>query len=144
MGFPQNGPLFRSSSGLSPDWQDYTPTLTGFGTPSGVDFSFIVIGKLLLVRGNFSSGTPTATEARCSLPTGYTSSNTALPAVSLCGYATWNFNSPNIPTILIEANVAYLTFGAQGTSLTGLTKLNGDAYLGAGQGISFFAAVPVQ
>jgi hypothetical protein len=147
-----SGQLLQSAGGTSaPVWgpsfltfASYTPTLVGFGTTSAVNFSFMQFDKVLLIRGNFTSGTSTATEARCPLPAGYTVAGSSIvPTIALCGYGTWNFNSANIPAILIETGVTYLTFGAQGAGLTGLTKLNGSSFLTTGQGLSFFAIVPI-
>lgn len=142
-------PLFTplgggSGSATVVQFTAYTPTLTGFGTPSNVNAAYFEVSKCLIIRVNFTSGTSTAVEARCSLPAGYTSvSSSVLPAIALCGYGCWDFNSANIPTILIENNVSYVTFGAQGAGYAGLTKLNGDGYLSNGQGLTFYAIIPV-
>jgi len=50
----------------------YTPTFTGFGTPSSVNFWYRQVGDRLEIRGNFVTGTTTATPGLISLPSGFT------------------------------------------------------------------------
>ena len=55
------------------DWQSYTPTFTGFGTASSVAMYWRRSGDSIEIKGRFTSGTSTATEARVSFPSGLTS-----------------------------------------------------------------------
>ena len=52
------------------NWISYTPTVSSFGTVSAVDFKYRRVGDTIEVVGTFTSGTPTATTAAVSLPTG--------------------------------------------------------------------------
>jgi hypothetical protein len=52
------------------DWISYTPTFTGFGTPSGVDFKYKRMGDEIHVVGTFTSVSPTAVTGKVSLPSG--------------------------------------------------------------------------
>lgn len=122
----------------------YTPTFTGFGTPTAVLFTYAQLGKFLVIQGTFTSGTNTATEARISLPPGYTSS-ASIPTITGAGtYTGFNANSGSIFTILIETSQTYLTFGIQDSSHAGFTKVTGSGALGAGPAkMSFTAIVPL-
>lgn len=55
----------------------YTPTVTGFGTVTDVDFKYNRIGTKIHVYGRFKTGTPTATTAKVSLPSGLNLASTA-------------------------------------------------------------------
>jgi hypothetical protein len=47
---------------------NYSPTITGFGTPSAVDFRWMRSGPNIFIRGSFISGTSTAVAAKISFP----------------------------------------------------------------------------
>lgn len=128
------------------DWVSYTPTLTGFGSPATVQFQSRRVGDSLEIQGKLSAASFTATEARATL--GYNGSNasvvsadtTRIPAIMVCGAGAEDANQAINLLALIEPSTGYLTFGMQGTSNAGLTKLNGNGLAG---GISFFARVPI-
>ena len=76
------------------DWQSYTPTFTGFGTASNIEFQWRRIGDSVQVKGKFTAGTPTATEARISLPSGMTSADTSkIPTLQHAGTVAISTNS---------------------------------------------------
>lgn len=58
------------------EWQAYTPTIVGFGSPSSVEFYYKRKGNSLDIDGNFVCGISTATEARINLPAGLFVSST--------------------------------------------------------------------
>ncbi len=128
-------------------WVAYTPTFTGFGTPSSVNIWSRRIGDTLHIRGSFVPGTTTATEARISL--GYngtnnnvTSSNTVITAIQGSGNLYLNFSSAGAYYMLIEANVQYLTMGIQAAVFAGTTKINGNVFT-SGQTLTFDAEIPI-
>lgn len=63
---PQTAPIGAPMT----DWLSYTPTITGFGTPTAVNFWYRRTGGNLQVHGSFLSGTPTAVGAHFTLPSG--------------------------------------------------------------------------
>lgn len=142
---PSNDIFIQADS----DWVSYTPTFTGFGTPSAVEFQYRKNGQDLLIRGKYTSGTGTATEARISLPTGLISGNTSLiPTIQKAGEVinsasdVSQFSYP-----LIEPSVSYLTFGVQTAASGALSKSNGNASGGVGvngRTYSFEARIPIQ
>jgi hypothetical protein len=124
------------------DWQAYTPTLTGFGTPTNVQFQWRRVGDNVEVRGKFTSGTSTATEARATLPSVTSADTGKIPSIQLVGMAALSPTAANSRTVLIEPSVGYVTFGI--TTAGPLTKANATLILSSGETMSFFALVPVQ
>jgi hypothetical protein len=129
------------------DWVAYTPTFTGFGTVATQTFWSRRVGDSVEIRGRFTSGTSTATEARITLPSGLTSDSSKVNGtLELAGKldvnraATTFFSSG---TVLIEPSVSYMTFGLEASTVNGLSKQNGNTVLGTGEVASFYAKVPV-
>jgi hypothetical protein len=122
----------------------YTPVLTGFGTPTNVEFEFDEDGEYYNIRGKFTSGTPTAVEARIGLPNSAISASGAmLPSIALAGKLTYSIASAVDTIILAEPSVSYVTIGVQNSGNAGLTKQNGNAIISNGQLISIIARVPI-
>lgn len=123
----------------------YTPTFTGFGTPTNVEFYWARVGGHMRIHGKFVAGTTTATEARISLPDGYTSAGTALlPTLRMVGRGTYSSVGNFDNNVLIEPSVSYMTFGTQDATQSGLTKSNGNTLMSAGVTLSFFAEIPIE
>lgn len=121
----------------------YTPTFTGFGTVTNIECTEARDGVWNLIDCKFTAGTTTATEARVSLPTGNTSVSLAQGIRNTGGILALSANQVAADTVLIESNVNYLTFGAQGAGASGLTKLNGSSLVTSGTTISFQARVQI-
>jgi len=127
------------------DWQSYTPTFTGFGTATNIEFQWRRIGDSVQVKGKFTAGTPTATEARISLPSGMTSADTSkIPTLQQAGTVAISTNSATSYYSLIEPSVTYLTFGFQNSTSNALTKANGSTFTTASTVNSVLAQVPIQ
>lgn len=126
-------------------WTAYTPTYTGFGTVSTTAMYWKRVGDSVLLRGKFTSGTPTAVEARLSLPSGLTSASTITGVehadfgVAATGASTTFFQLMTD----MEASVAYITFGLQTSTTSGLTKANGNVVAVNTQVQSIHASVPI-
>jgi hypothetical protein len=123
----------------------YTPTFTGFGSPTGVDIVYRRVGAAIEIQGNFTVSSPTGTEARMSLPSGLTTPTRPSLSLTQVGYASvgtgisTNFGNKGV---LMEPSTTYVTWGIA-TSTTGiLTKQLGNAVIGSGT-IAFFATVPI-
>jgi hypothetical protein len=132
------------------DWKSYTPTFTGFGTPTNVDFSYRRVGDSLEIRGYCTSGISTATEARISLPDNLTTSSSiaTLQPVGSHYNSKGTADKKGAP-VLVEPSVTYLTFGHYASYGTGavnpLSKANGNEVVENGDTFSFHAAlVPIQ
>ncbi|NDD53825.1 hypothetical protein EBZ39_08085, partial [bacterium] len=69
------------------DWQSYTPTFTAFGTATNIQFQWRRVGSDVEIRGKFTLGVTTGSEARITLPPGLTSADTArIPSIQIVGY----------------------------------------------------------
>lgn len=136
------------SLGIITPWVAYTPTFTGFGTPSSVQFYSRRVGDSLHVRGKFTSGTSTATEARITLGFNGTNANvnssgTVISSIECAGFAGYDQAGVQANSVLIESNVGYMTFGIQSIGNAALTKLNGNSLIASGQILSFNVFIPV-
>jgi hypothetical protein len=129
-------------------WQGYTPTFQGFGTPSAVEFEWRQVGEDVEIRGKFTSGTPTAVEARIGLPAGLTSASTALiPSLQQVGvYARGGSAVSHHGSFMLqEPSVSYMTMSTDAFgsgSIDPLAKALGNAILLAGNILSITAKVP--
>lgn len=141
------GPQIKSIGPAMTDWVAYTPTFTGFGTVASSAFYSRRVGDKLEVRGRLVAGTTTATEARISL--GYNGANNNVTIGSnvntteVVGPGYYDINASIGIAVLAEPSVAYLTFGIQDGTHSGLTKVNANVLVGTGSGMSFFASVPI-
>ena len=138
-------PTFQASATTS--WVSYTPTFTGFGTPTSVNFYSRKNGDMLEIQGRFVAGTTTATEAQITIGYNGTSANVSsdssvISALSVCGNLIQSNAGANGFYTLIESNKTYITFGVTGTSRAATNKMNGDDF-GTGATISFQAFIPV-
>lgn len=60
-------------------WQSYTPTFTGFGTPTDVSFMYRQVGTNYEVRGVFTTGTVSSSAATITLPLGASIDTAQMP-----------------------------------------------------------------
>lgn len=67
------------------DWQSYTPTITGAGTPTNVAFWWRRVGDSVQVKGTFTTGTVSAASATFTLPSGMTVDTVKIAASSSTG-----------------------------------------------------------
>jgi len=146
--FPTQSQLAVSSAQTDYDWTSYTPTFTGLGTPTSVEFAHRRVGDTLEIRGKYTSGTSTATEARISLPAGLTSADTTkIPSLRMCGRGGRSATSSTFfggQSVLIEPSVTYMTFGGESSTTSPLTKQNGDTLMGTGNTAHIDARIPIQ
>lgn len=126
------GPQSLAQGAVVTAWQSYTPTYTGLGTVTSSEMYWRRNGDQLEVRGNFTTGTTTAVEARLSFPDATTTAS-AFPSIRIAGSAirvgsSATFFSDNV---LSEPSVSYFTFGVQGSASSGLTKVLGSGFASA-------------
>ncbi len=105
----QVGPQAIVLGSAMTDWQSYTPTFTGLGTPTSVGFNWRRVGDSIEVQGKFTVGTSTATEARIGLPSGLTVSDTTkIPSLSKVGSFSVSYIEAFSGEVLTEPSVSYL------------------------------------
>jgi hypothetical protein len=121
-----------SSTNADTDWQSCghtTSSFTSMGTVTAIETQCKRQGGDLLMKGKFISGTPTASEARLSLPlwngVQLVSKGTgAIPSLQQSGDLIKGASSTTYfrSSVLIEPSVSYVTFGIQTTTANGLSK----------------------
>lgn len=131
-------------------WQAYTPTITGFGTPTLVSFFYRRVGDNAEVRGGFTVGTPTATQAQIGLPSGLVTDSskvyTAAGATNnnIIGVAAYNSGaSASYNVVAPVANQSYVNIAIQSASTGGTVPQNGSAIFAASSVATFFFSVPI-
>lgn len=142
------GSLKISGRGLSgSDETAYTPTIVGAGTVSSQAFTQRRSGDQLYVTGWFVAGTPTATPATISLPSGLTIDATKIVTSRLIG--SWqNDQGTTDPTenkmyaLPSGTTVSFRSRGSLGTIAAG--DQNGSTIFGSGHKIYIEFNVPIQ
>jgi len=129
-------------------WVAYTPTFTGFGTATSIQFWSRRVGDVLQVRGRFTSGTPTTTEGRITIGYKGTSANvssdaTVVTTIQICGHLAYSSTGAALCVPLIESNVSYITIGAGNATRAPLTKVNADFLVLSGDTVSVWVQIPV-
>lgn len=128
-------------------WAAYTPTFTGFGTATSVQFQYRRNGENIEVRGSFLSGTPTATEARVSFPNSLVSAGTSkIPSIQIAGTMMNNESTGAVPNwlVLLSANEGYFKFSRAVTPNTSFfTAVNANTIISSGSKISVIMSAPI-
>jgi hypothetical protein len=122
----------------------FTPTFTGFGTPSSVECYHSRDGEFLDMNCSFVAGTTTGVEARVSLPSGLTTTSTPTTRFAAGHYALSSANSFS-GEILAQPGQTYITFGQQavGATATANTQI-ASTLLSSGTLLTFSARIPIQ
>lgn len=145
-------PFVITETSEDTDWSDAgysTSDFTGFGTVTNIQIQTRREGPDLLIRGKFTSGTSTATEARLNLRFNnglvVSASSPSISSIQKAGTAIRSaVAATEVPYTLIEPSVGYLTFGVTLSTQSGLTKLNGNGFINSGQSLTIDARVPIQ
>ena len=127
------------------NWTAYTPSaFNGFGSPTAVEMYWKRDGDDMLLRGEFTTGTTTAVEARIPLPSGYTVRTNIVGSIERVGsFARGSAWIDGTPYLVAESGNTYLSFSAGSTGGAYVNKQNGSD-IGTGQKISIKARVPIQ
>jgi hypothetical protein len=145
---PQTAPMGPAMT----DWVAYTPTFTGFGTPTGVNFKSRRVGDSLEIMGTFTAGTPTATANFISI--GYNGGNSnvvidtsKVPAGNLVGMAGVTFGSTTTfgwTVLAPTTNASVIQLGIQNSTNAGVTtNSTGNGILSTSQSAELFCTVPI-
>lgn len=145
------GPQALAQGPAMGDWTPYTPTFTGFGTPTNISFFSRRVGDSLEVRGNLQCGTPTAVQAQITLGYNGTNANVTIDsskiaANSLVGRgedsstASTQFGGV---TVLANGGNNYLQFSIEASTTNPVSPANGNTVFSSSSSVSFFARVPI-
>jgi hypothetical protein len=136
------------------DWTAYTPTITGFGTPTGVSFQSRRVGDSLEVAGIFTSGITTAVPGTFTL--GFAGGNATVsisnaklqnPSTTqnLVGIGATGTNTAQqyaVITPINPTNALAITSQSGGSAILSAGLAN--SYASSGQILSISATVPIQ
>lgn len=128
-------------------WTAYTPTFTGFGTPSGVEFLWARDGANIIIKGNSGCGASTETEGRVSFPSGLASAATPTSISPSGHYYRGTTSTQHGGVVLVEPSSTYMTFGDNGTyganNLNPLTKALGSAICNSSEIFPIYCYAPI-
>lgn len=139
--------LVYDINNVDTDWIAYTPTFTGFGTVTGIDIEYKRVGDSLKVRGYFTSGTPTATEAQISLPDSLIIKGGSSTSISgSYGRSASTANAGGF--ILSTSGDSFVNMASpqvfSNTATISLNAVNGDNVAGSGERVSLEFEIPIQ
>lgn len=126
------------------NWTTYTPTLTNFGTsPGSIVMRYRTVGSdTIEIQGSFSTGTSLpASEARMSLPAGYTVNSTLVTTKQLAGKVVHANNGVTYAGNMLGGDT-YVTFGSSGGN-NELAASNGNDFQPSAK-VSVSLMVPIQ
>jgi hypothetical protein len=132
---PQTSPI----GAIVTDWESFTPTFTGFGTPTNVRFFSRRVGDKLEVVGNLTTGTTTAVLASITLPSGRVldtnklgiAANTTAAAGTRVGWAGMNSGGGNAYYSMLTApgtSTSLVYIGPAAGSSTQFVPANGSGF----------------
>lgn len=126
------------------DWQAYTPTINGVGTPASVNFAWRRVGDSIQVVGSFITGTPTGATAEFTLPAGLTANTSVISTYTY--YGDWIRVIPTASTrkrgkLIVGAgsNIVGLTNDDYTTALGPASALAGNAAFAATESVKISA-----
>lgn len=144
------GPGIQPQGAVVQEWQSFTPTFAGFGTPTLVGLWWRRVGASMQIRGRFTSGTTTATTASFTLPNNLTIDASAISnQVHVVGKFWRDQASSNAykQGALLAANSATMViqFSYDDTAAAGspLTAVSGNTLGVTGLAVSIICEVPI-
>lgn len=122
-----------SFSTITTPWVAYTPTFVGAGTVTAVSVWSRRVGDSLQIRGNFTTGTVTATVATFTLGFNGTNSSVTLDTAKLPStnsmvgnmMPTGGTGGYEFPILAVPANTGTLSFGISNAGTNGFTAQGG-------------------
>lgn len=139
---------FAGYSSIQADPISYTPIFTGLGTVSNIDIKYARDGKYLLVEGTFRAGTPTASAATMTLPSGLNISsniNSNSGSINHIVGSGWRAAAGGYE-ITVLANPAYpnvVYFGYYLSPNDATTSKNGNDIIGTNEYVSLSFKLPI-
>lgn len=92
-------------------WASYTPaTSQGFGTLASISLWWRRVGDSLQIRGRYTTGTVTGSEARIALPGSQTIDSTKVPSLQLAGIQRRATTTATIVHVSITGGNTYINF----------------------------------
>lgn len=139
-------------SGPFTNWVAYTPTLTGFGTATNIDFYWKRIGDSIQIRGYFLTGTVQAVGASFTLPGSLVIDQSRSPhgtlLTAIAGTYWWmaasSWQAVGVGALFFDGSSSSSAIFFNITpSSTAFTKSNGANVSGSNNGMAVEATVPI-
>lgn len=125
------------------DWESYTPTITGCGTPTNVEFKKRRDGADLLVDFSFTCGTSTAVAPKFSIPETPVS-NTALKLVGVAHVAaTSGTGYDNTAPLYVQTSGTAEIVYQNNSTVSLEAETNATNIMSSGNNIAGFVRVPI-
>ncbi len=123
------GPGIQPQGAVVTDWQVYTPTLSGVGTATNVNFKYRRVGSGLEISGRFTAGTPSGVaSAEISLPSGLNIDTTGL-AGNLSAFGDWHQLFGGGSNIFSSTSSGVCMYSGGGTQVVRLAyQMSGNIY----------------
>jgi len=130
------------------EWESYTPSNTqGFGTITSPALEWCRVGESIYVRGEFTTGTVTGSEAQLELPNSLTVGGTATSTVEVGRFERDASIASNVAQVaLATAGDTFVAAGQDnsGGSANPLTEANGSTLFGSTERVSvFIGPIPI-
>lgn len=130
------------------DWQSYTPSTQGFGTPTNMNVYWRRVGGDIQVRGSFTAGTVTAAGARLNFPPGIVSTTDTVADTIIGTFGRGNSNNSKGGFILKQNGQAFVGFGPadtfSGTANASLSTQLATSVVISSEKLSFEFFCPIQ
>ena len=124
------------------DWVSYTPTFTGFGTPSNVSYRWRRVGANLEVEGHMTLGTTTSVTAQVSLPSGLTIDSSVSNGETV-GIGGQNTANNRAFFVMATGGNTFVTFAIISSTTTSTTSVLGTAMGATGEYQTYKWEVPI-
>jgi hypothetical protein len=142
---PQTAPFGPAMT----DWVSYTPTLTGFGTATSINFRSRRIGDSLEIYGSFTAGTVTAVTAIATLGYNGGNSNVTIDSTKIqsqiVGFAAQTGSGAtffHISTLAVPTT-STINFGLQQSTTSEQTPANANSIASSGGAFQLYAMLPI-
>ena len=126
-------------------WTNYTPTTQGFGSITNSNFQWRRVGDSIELRGTFTTGTVSTTEARVYFPSSV--GNALLPdsvTTVIKGSAARGTSAAGGWTVLVHNGANYIRFGAQNAADGGVNSKNASDIFNSSDTVSFYTTgIPI-
>lgn len=138
-----------NESAIVGNWESYTPTFGGLGTPTSIQMYWRRVGDSMEIRGRFNTGTVTASEAQIGLPNSEVIDSAKLSSTLPVGRVSRdNATNPGIKnfTALATGGDTFINIGIAHQDAAGspFTPQNGASLFGGTEAASIYARVPIQ
>ncbi len=131
------------------NWVAWTPTFSGFGTPTAITLRSRRVGSNLEILGDFVTGTTDGTQANFTL--GFAGANGGIAAATWLSASNvrvgeWGYGAVStigVTSVLATASDTTLGFGFSDGAHSSTTRVNGNVVFGASKQVAVIASVPI-